>query len=101
MPGPSYPTVAEWTITHRQELLAGEPSAVRGDPQLVDASASPTPVDSNGLKLRIGSPLRGAGLDLVDRGSRDYFGFALSSPVSMGAHELARGSAPAERPGPR
>jgi len=86
--GTEISTVEAWTQATGQELVSGVASAVSGDPQLVNAAVSPTPVDANGMKLQIGSPLQAAGLDLVDCGPHDYFGTALSSPVSIGGHEL-------------
>lgn len=86
--GATYTSIDAWRQACKQELLSGQPSALTGDPQLVNAAVCPTPTNANGLKLQTGSPLRAAELALPGRGSRDYFGTALSSPVSIGGHEL-------------
>ncbi|MBA2415877.1 MAG: hypothetical protein H0V64_08345 [Geodermatophilaceae bacterium] len=86
--GSQFGSVAAWTQASGQEQISGKASAVTGNPMLVNAAAWPTPVNANGMKLQIGSPLQAAGLNLAGRGPCDYFGTALSSPVSVGGHEL-------------
>lgn len=86
--GSTYDSVEAWTQACGQELLDGKPSGITGDPGLVNSAVCPTPANANGLRLRAGSPLRVAGLAVAARGSRDYFGSVLSSPVSVGGHEL-------------
>lgn len=99
----SHGSLTSWRRTG-QELLAGRPTGLAGDPGLVDPLTPltvPSPAQRSraaGLGLRPTSPLLGRGLDLaaltgVSPGRSDYFRNAVPAspgPFDVGAHRPVR-----------
>jgi hypothetical protein len=98
--GTSFGGLAAWRATG-QETIAGRPSGLSVDPQLMAAGAGGSFGDADLLasldayRLRATSPLADAGLDIqslygVATGTFDFFGGRLGQGIgfSIGAHEL-------------
>lgn len=86
--GKSYHSLDAWRAATGQERAGGEDTGVTADPKLTDAGNGGTLDDADRLeavtayRLRPGSPLIDAGLDLralfgIDVGERDYYGSKL------------------------
>ncbi len=99
--------VAAWARATRQETRDGRVVGIERDPMLDSPGAMPTFGDPARLRdmlptlsayrLRAGSPLIGAGIDLraafgIDPGPRDFFGNALPSgrAPDIGVHQVTR-----------
>lgn len=95
--GAEYRSLADWRKTGAERLDGNEVGAT-GDPRLTGYGPGAIVMDARErtaltrYKLRAGSPLLGAGLDLkrlfgIDPGGRDYWGKLLpkSQPVAVGA----------------
>jgi hypothetical protein len=98
--GTTFAGLAAWRVTG-QETVAGVPSGLSVDPQLMAAGGGGSFGDANLLasldayRLRATSPLADAGLDLRSRfgistGTSDFFGgqLGLGAGFALGAHEL-------------
>ena len=98
--GATYSSLSAWRVTG-QETLRGQPSGTSLDPHLTAAGSGATFGDADALagldayRLRDGSPMADAGLDLrtlfgIDPGAADFFGGALGQRTGfdIGAHEL-------------
>lgn len=104
--GATYNSLAAWIMASGQERRGTTVVALNADPLLTAPGMGGTIGDADNLatlaayRLRAGSPMVNAGLDLralfmIDPGAQDYYGTALPQgrALDVGAHEFPNGTA--------